>query len=39
VIAKLDNCNDNECRHGWSEQEIHKASFPEKWDTPKLGRT
>jgi hypothetical protein len=25
VIAKLDNCNDNECRHGWSEQEIPKA--------------
>jgi hypothetical protein len=31
VIAKLDNCNDNERRHGWSEQEIHTTSFPENW--------
>jgi hypothetical protein len=28
VIAKLDNGNDDKCRHGWSEQEIHKSSFP-----------
>jgi hypothetical protein len=37
VIAKLDNCNDNNCRHGWSEQEIHKASFPKNGSSEVAG--
>jgi hypothetical protein len=28
VIAELNDCNYHKCRHGWSEQEIHKSSFP-----------
>jgi hypothetical protein len=32
MIAKLNNCNNNKCRHRWSEQEIHRSSsFPRKW--------
>jgi hypothetical protein len=32
VIAKLDNCNNNESGHGWSEQEIHEILLlPRKW--------
>jgi len=27
VIAKLDSCNNNQSRHRWSEQKIHKFSF------------
>jgi hypothetical protein len=32
VVAKLDNRNDNQCRHGWSEQEIHNPPSPQKWE-------
>ena len=28
VITKLNHCDDYKCRHGWTEQEIHRASFP-----------
>jgi hypothetical protein len=30
MIAKLDNCNNNESRHRWSKQKIHRSSFPRK---------
>ncbi len=28
MVAELNNADNNECRHSWSEQEIHGASFP-----------
>jgi hypothetical protein len=31
VVAELNNADNNECRHSWSEQEIHGASFPRVW--------
>jgi len=34
VIAKLDDCDDHESRHGRSEQKIHRSSFPRKVGTP-----
>jgi hypothetical protein len=34
VIAKLDNCNYNKSRHGWSKQKIHRSSFPRKVGEP-----
>jgi len=36
VIAELNNADDNECRHSWSEQEIHSASFLKSGYVTKL---
>jgi hypothetical protein len=30
-VAKLNNCDNNKSCHRWSEQEIHRSSFPRKW--------
>jgi hypothetical protein len=34
MIAQLNNSNNNKCRHRWSEQKIHRSSFPIEMGMP-----